>query len=71
MASTNSDKAWKAYGKKDPYFGVLTHEKFKDKNLNEEHKKEFFATGLQYANRIFRLIHTHIDKDFKPDSILA
>lgn len=68
--SVNSDKAWKAYGKKDPYFGVLTHEKFKDANLTEEHKKEFFDTGRKYANRIFRLIHKHFDAEFNPKSIL-
>lgn len=70
MATINSDKAWKAYGKKDPYFGVLTHDKFKDENLNEENKKEFFDTGRRYANRIFKLIHKHFDPDFNPSSIL-
>lgn len=70
MATTNSDKAWRAFGKKDPYFGVLTHEKFKDKNLNEEHKKDFFETGRKYSNRIYRVIHKHFNSDFSPNSIL-
>jgi 2-polyprenyl-3-methyl-5-hydroxy-6-metoxy-1,4-benzoquinol methylase len=70
MAATHSDKAWKAYGKKDPYFGVLTHERFKDDQINEAHKEEFFLTGSRYAERIFKLIHKHFDPEFKSNSIL-
>jgi len=70
MATTNSDKAWKAYGKKDPYFGVVTHEKFRDKNLSEAHKKEFFETGHKYVKRTYAIINEYFDADFSPKSIL-
>lgn len=70
MATSNSDKAWQAYGKKDPYFGVLTHEKFRDANLNEEHRKEFFETGARYSKRVFKEIHAHFDPSFKPQNVL-
>lgn len=63
MSTTDSDKAWKKFGETDAYFGVLTHEKFRDKNLNDEHKKEFFETGVKYTRRIYR----HFRKQFNPD----
>ncbi len=63
MSITDSDKAWKKFGETDAYFGVLTHEKFRDKNLNEEHKREFFETGIKYTRRIYR----HFRKQFNPD----
>lgn len=31
-----SDADWKKWGATDPYFGVITHEKFRGKNLNDE-----------------------------------
>jgi ubiquinone/menaquinone biosynthesis C-methylase UbiE len=48
---------------------VLTHEKYRDANLTEEHKKEFFETGRKYANRIYRILHTHFDENFSPESV--
>ncbi len=70
MATTNSDKAWKAYGKKDPYFGVLTHDKYRDENLNEEHKQDFFETGRKYAKRVYKHIRERLDPNFNPESVL-
>ncbi len=70
MATTDSDKAWREYGKKDPYFGVLTHDKYRDANLNDEHRKEFFETGNKFAKRVFKQIHQHFDPEFKPGSVL-
>ncbi|WP_417612815.1 class I SAM-dependent methyltransferase [Owenweeksia hongkongensis] len=70
MATINSNKAWNAYGKKDPYYGVLTHEEFKDENLNDENLQKFFDTGKKYVNHLFEIIEKHIVKDFKPSNIL-
>ena len=70
MATVNSDKAWNAYGKKDPYYGVLTHEEFKDDNLNEEALARFFATGEKHVIHLFEEINKYFSKDFCPKSTL-
>ncbi len=70
MGTINSDKAWNAYGKKDPYFGVLTHDEFKDDNLNEETLQRFFLTGEKHIGSLFELIQKHFIPDFKPESVL-
>lgn len=70
MSTLNSDKAWKSYGKKNAYYGVLAHDEFLDENLSEDALKEFFTSGFSDVENIFNLIHKHISKDFTPSRIL-
>ena len=42
---TDSDRDWKLIGALDPYFGVLTEERFRRANLDEKALAEFFASG--------------------------
>ncbi len=44
-----SAETWIGYGKDDPYFGVLSDEKYRNKNLNQEVLEEFFETGRTYV----------------------
>ena len=39
----STDRAWNEWGEKDPYFGVLTDDKFRRRNLTDEAKA--FVTG--------------------------
>jgi len=70
MGTLNSDKTWIMYGKKNPYYGVITNEKFLDKNISEESLNEFFSSGAIYVDNLFETIHNHIDRSFKPNSVL-
>jgi 2-polyprenyl-3-methyl-5-hydroxy-6-metoxy-1,4-benzoquinol methylase len=70
MGTIHSDKAWNAYGKKNPYFGVLTHEQFMDENLTEENLRHFFETGEKHVQSVFDRIEKHLILDFKPKSSL-
>jgi 2-polyprenyl-3-methyl-5-hydroxy-6-metoxy-1,4-benzoquinol methylase len=65
MFHNDTDKEWEKFGKNDPYYGVLTKDEFRSKNLTEELKKEFFATGSSYINDLLDKIKRHIDKDFQ------
>ena len=40
----STDKVWEKWGREDPYFGVLAHEKFSAVNI-DRFRDEFFATG--------------------------
>ena len=68
MSST--DQNWEKWGQSDPYFAVLTYDRFNKKNLNRESKTEFFNLGerdvddfLNYAMKIDQdyLIDTAVD----------
>lgn len=40
---------WKQFGKEDPYYGVLSEEKYKSQNITEEGLAEFFASGESFV----------------------
>ena len=61
-----SNNEWEKIGKSEPYWGVLTSEKYKRKNLTTELKQEFFNSGEKYVKQIFEIISLHIDRDFSP-----
>jgi trans-aconitate methyltransferase len=41
----NTDSDWNAIGLSDPYYGVITDEKFRRENMDAEKRAEFFASG--------------------------
>jgi len=74
MSSDRTDKstdvAWEEWGRRDPYFGVITNPKFRRDGLNEDVKREFFDDGETLVRYLFATIHRHIDPQFAPKRIL-
>jgi trans-aconitate methyltransferase len=66
MFTNDSDKTWGYFGKKDPYFGVLTANEFRGGSLTPEAKEQFFATGQRYVDFVLSTIREHVDPAFKP-----
>ncbi|MFN0314292.1 MAG: class I SAM-dependent methyltransferase [Burkholderiales bacterium] len=64
MFNGNTDKEWEKFGKNDPYFGVLTHDKFRKINLTDENKEEFFRSGFNHIDNVLEKIRRHIDQTF-------
>jgi 2-polyprenyl-3-methyl-5-hydroxy-6-metoxy-1,4-benzoquinol methylase len=56
----NSDASWRQYGRIDPYYGVLTVERFRNRNLNDAHLQEFFDSGEIHIDRILRTAAQHV-----------
>lgn len=52
----SSDKSWNKYGVNDPYFGVLTSEKFRKENLNDDSLKDFFNSGAEHIDHVHEVI---------------
>src|ERR1700761_1670726 len=52
--SDDSDASWENYGKRDPYYGVLSDDKFRNQNLSEAVLAAFMQSG-----------ETHIDDALK------
>jgi len=67
---TNTDTEWEKWGKNDPYFGVITHEKFRRMNLTEESKLEFFKSGQGHVNRVLNVCKRHFSPNFSPRNVL-
>ena len=54
----STDKAWKKWGKLDPYFGVLAHERFAAGEI-DRNRDEFFATGQAFVAGLLRQYEHH------------
>tara|TARA_R110002049_G_scaffold37818_4_gene118350 strand:+ start:3405 stop:4142 length:738 start_codon:yes stop_codon:yes gene_type:complete len=66
----NSDRDWETYGAENPYYGVISNEKFLTENLSDESKAEFWQSGQSDIDVVFQNIKKHIDPDFQPAQAL-
>lgn len=55
MLRDKSDISWEKWGKQNPYFGVLTDERFRSENITEESKRELLETGRVHVERVLSM----------------
>lgn len=70
MISDDSDSTWEKLGKINPYYGVLGEEKFRNENLNEEARNEFFRTGETHIDRVLEKAFRYFGKLKHQDAAL-
>jgi 2-polyprenyl-3-methyl-5-hydroxy-6-metoxy-1,4-benzoquinol methylase len=58
----SSEKDWINWGRMDPYFGVLSENKFRSENINF-HKEEFFNSGEHHVARQIDIIERRWGRD--------
>ncbi|MFT3967500.1 MAG: class I SAM-dependent methyltransferase [Sphingobium sp.] len=54
----DSDRNWKAWGERDPYYAVLTHPRFRSEEI-EASREEFFASGRAYVDDLLVRLDRH------------
>lgn len=64
------EKEWEKWGGRDPYFAVLTDERFRTANLNEKERDEFFDSGRSYVEFLLSSIHSRFDASFSAREVL-
>jgi SAM-dependent methyltransferase len=70
IIDTTTDSDWEEWGRRDPYFGVITDPRFRRSNINEQSVQEFFDSGRLHVNYVLTTIQTHINADFVPHTVL-
>ncbi|HEY1374929.1 MAG TPA: class I SAM-dependent methyltransferase [Candidatus Binatia bacterium] len=70
MSGGHTDWEWECWGATDPYFAVLTQEKYHAAALSPERREEFFESGRAYVAHIFDTIRGRLDPDFVPKRVL-
>ncbi|MBF0383303.1 MAG: class I SAM-dependent methyltransferase [Magnetococcales bacterium] len=70
MLSKDTDSEWEKWGNNDPYFGVVTHDKYRKKNITDEAKNEFFQSGQREVKKILETCKRHLDENFAPKNVL-
>lgn len=67
---TSTDLAWRQWGEQDPYFAVITNPKFRQANLDERAREEFFHSGAHHVRHVLDTCRRHLDPAFRPRSAL-
>ncbi len=70
MLKNDSDSTWEHYGSHDPYYGVLTCDKYKTPNFDTSTRIEFFESGVTHITTAANTIKRHIDSNFSPKTAL-
>lgn len=66
MLRNDSDRDWEKLGATDPYWAVLTDERFHADTLTADNIAEFFARGERDVAAVFAAIEKCIVQDFRP-----
>ncbi|HST01754.1 MAG TPA: class I SAM-dependent methyltransferase [Usitatibacter sp.] len=66
----STDAQWEAWGRRDPYFGVITQPRFRTGAMDGDARREFFESGRHHAEYVMAMIHRFIDPAFAPGSVL-
>ncbi len=66
----DTDRDWERFGETDPYWAVLTDDRFRRKNLSAQALEEFYRTGEHHVESVLASIRSHVDADFAPASAL-
>jgi len=69
MQLNDSDRDWEAFGKRDPYFAVLTAPEFHGA-LSGSAREKFFESGEEHIEMIFSIVRERLDPTFAPQSAL-
>ena len=70
LRGRDPDKEWEKFGEKEPYYGVLTQDRFRKEKLDKEQLVDFFKSGQEHVDYILHMIRTWIQPDFSPTRVL-
>ncbi len=70
MLGRDPDKEWEKFGRNDPYYGVMTLDRFHKGKLNQQSLMEFFTSGQQLVDYVLDTIRNVLKKDFSPTRTL-
>jgi len=68
--AVDTDRDWESWGRRDPYYGVLTDDRFRGRRLTAEARADFFASGSAHVDHVLDVCRRHLDPGFSPARIL-
>lgn len=66
----NTDHDWERLGAKDPFWAVITLDKYRAEHLSDEAIAEFYGSGDYQVNWIIENVRRHVVPEFTPRSAL-
>ncbi len=64
------EKKWEHFGETNPYFAVLTFDRYKSENIDDDALENFFQTGEEYVERVWQEIEDNFEPHFEPRKAL-
>jgi SAM-dependent methyltransferase len=68
--TSSTDEEWERWGAIDPYFSVLTDQRYRATRITPDAKSEFFRSGAEYVGHILSLCRSHVGLDYAPRRVL-
>lgn len=66
----DTDAAWRAWGRQDPYFGVITDQRFRRESLDDAALEAFFRSGRSHVNHVLQVCRAQLNPKFAPKRVL-
>jgi SAM-dependent methyltransferase len=70
IPTMGTDQEWVKWGQRDPYFAVITNDKFRTAKLNDVARKEFFDSGRHHVNYVLEACRQLAGPAFAPTRAL-
>jgi SAM-dependent methyltransferase len=70
VSDFSTDSEWEEWGRRDPYFGVITHPKFRLADMTEQSRREFFDSGVTHVDYVMRTIRQYVAPVPAPKRVL-
>ena len=66
----DTDHEWEKWGEHDPFFGVMTEDRFRSDKIDQKAIDAFYETGRQHVAQVMSVIREHVDPAFQPKKAL-
>jgi len=66
----STDHDWEKWGKSDPYYGVLSSDEYRSKQINPEMLETFFSSGQLHVDMVLGAIRDKFDPHYSPKQVL-
>jgi 2-polyprenyl-3-methyl-5-hydroxy-6-metoxy-1,4-benzoquinol methylase len=68
--SSDPSTDWQRFGERDPYWAVLTDDKFRTAHINAGSRREFFESGELHVEQVITAIQEKLGGPFSPRRVL-
>ena len=63
-------QVWEAYASAEPYWAVLTQDRFLKSQMTAEHRAAFFDSGRQHVASLLGTLKRHFEVNFPPRRVI-
>lgn len=66
----STDYDWEKWGQNDPYYGVLSSDEYRSKQINPQSLERFFSSGQSHVDMVLNVIRDKFEPHYLPKQVL-